>query len=177
MTLFCAPENLSLLNPGEFRVFIHRAPHLSFFTQVVSLPSINLPSVDSENPFTSIPMTGDHIDWEPLSIIFLVDEDLRGYRECYHWMRGHGFPESYEEYEEAIGVERNNRSRWEILSSDISVFTNTGNKNANIEFIFRNAIPTMVSAPTLSTTNPNVPVVTSKVLFKYTLFDVRSVKT
>lgn len=174
MSTFCAPENPSLLNPGEFRFFVHRAPYLSFFTQVVALPTINLPSVESENPFTTINYSGDHIDWEQLSVDFLVDEDLKGYLECYNWIRGLGFPTTFEEYQAAISETRD-KNRWEAITSDISVFTNTGSKKANIEFIFRDAKPVMVSAPTLSTTNPDVPVVTAKVRFDYTVFDVRNV--
>lgn len=170
----CAPDNMSLLNPGEFRIYIHRAPYLSFFVQTVALPTINLPSVDSENPFTSIPMPGDHIEWEPLSVIFLVDEDLKGYSECYNWIRGLGFPETFEEYKQAL--ESGASNRFEATTSPISVFTNTGSKNANIEFIFDDAVPTMVSAPTLSTDHEaDVPVVTAKVSFMYTKFDVRKV--
>jgi hypothetical protein len=174
MSYFCAPQNTSLLNPGEFRFFVHRAPYLSFFTQTVALPSINLQSVPASNPFTDLNFAGDHIDWDGLSVNFLVDEDLKGYIECYNWIRGLGFPESFEEYQAAVADQRYT-NRWEALTSDVSVFTNTGSKKANIEFIFRDAKPIMVSAPTLSTTNPNLPVQTAKVLFDYTLFDVKPV--
>lgn len=170
----CAPDNMSLLNPGEFRILIHKAPTVSFFTQVVSLPSLNLTSVKSENPFTDIPVPGDHIDWEPLSVIFLVDEDLKGWRECYSWMRGLGFPTTFEEYADLIADQR--LDRFEVTSSIISVFTNTGSRNSNIEFIFYDATPSMVSAPTLATNNEGLQVATAKVMFDYTYYDVRPVK-
>jgi hypothetical protein len=131
--------------------------------------------VDIPTPFTNIPYPGDHISWEPLNVDFLVDEDLQGYREMYHWIRGLGFPTSFDEYQEAISdIRYGNRN--EALLSDISVFTNTGSKNANIEYTFRDAIPVMVSAPMLSTTNPDQPVVTSRVQFVYQTFDVNPVK-
>lgn len=174
MSVACAPENMSLLNPNEFRIYIHKAPTLTFFVQTVALPSINLPSVRSENPFTAVPMAGDQIDWEQLSVTFLVDEDLKGWREAYSWIRGLGFPKSFEEYEAMI--EDRDASRFQNLHSPISVVTNTGSRNANIEYYFEDAIPTMVSAPTLSTTNEGQPVVTAKVMFDYTLFDVRPIR-
>lgn len=176
MTQFCAPTNVSLLNPNEFRFYLHRAPYLTFFTQTVSLPSISLDEVPTENPFTMVPVPGDHITFEQLSVDFLVDEDLQGYREMYNWIRGLGFPTTFEEYEAAVANMRNN-NHWEATTSDISVFTNTGSRNANIEFTFRDAFPVMVSAPTLSTTNHDQPVVTARVRFAYTHFDVKSVKS
>ena len=91
-------------------------------------------------------------------------------------MRGLGFPESFEEYQEALQNMRYG-NRWDALTSDISVFTNTGSRNSNIEFRFKDAFPTMLSAPTLSTTNTDVPTVTAKTMFKYTTFDVRPVNT
>lgn len=176
MTQFCAPTNVSLLNPNEFRFFIHRAPYLSFFTQTVMLPSITLPSADTENPFVTVPTPGDHIHFAPLDVEFIVDEDLKGYLEMYNWIRGLGFPTTFDEYVKAVADMRNG-NRWEVTTSDASVFTNTGSRNVNIEFTFRDAFPVSVSAPTLSTTNIDQPVVTSRVQFAYTYFDVAPVKT
>lgn len=147
---------------------------LSFFVQTVALPSIDMTdAVPTENPFTTVHVPGDHIKWDPLSVTFLVDEDLQGWREMYTWMRGLGFPSSFDEYK---ALRRNGdnkfKTTWDALTSDVSVFTNTGHKNVNFEFLFHNAYPIMISAPTLSTTNTNQPVVTSKVMFSYTLYDV-----
>lgn len=175
MTRSCAPANVSLLNPNEFRFFLERAPYLTFFVQTVSLPSISLDPVETENPFVTVPYAGDHVTFEELSVDFLVDEDLQGYREMYHWIRGLGFPTTFEEYQAEVAKMRYG-NRWEALASDCSVFTNTGSRNANIEFTFRDAFPVMVSAPTLSTTNPDQPVVTARVRFAYTHFDVKPVK-
>jgi hypothetical protein len=68
-------------------------------------------------------------------------------------------------------------STWEAMTSDCSVFTNTGHRNANIEFRFHNAYPIKLTAPKLDTTNPDQPVVTCQAVFSYTLFDVESVKS
>jgi hypothetical protein len=171
MTTGCAPLNTALLNPNEFRFYIHRAPYLNFFVQTVELPTITLNPVETENPFTTIPYPGDHIAWEELRVEFLVDEDLQGYRELYSWIRGLGFPESFEEYQEAVvNMRYNNRN--EAVFSDVSVFTNTGSRNVNIEYHFVDAMPISVTAPRLSSANPDIPVVTSTATFAYQLFDV-----
>lgn len=175
---YCAPENMSLLNPNEFRFILHRAPYLTFFVQSVSLPSIEMgDTVPTNNPFTTVHVPGDHIEWQPLSVTFLVDEDLRGWREMYHWIRGLGFPTTFDEYKQALEEGPSyGLSHWDKLTSDISVFTSTGARNPNIEFLFHNAYPTMISAPTLSTTNTDQPVVTAKCMFSYTYYDVKPVK-
>jgi hypothetical protein len=180
MTQFCAPENTSLLNPNEFRFFLHRAPYLTFFVQTVKLPDISLEPVKEDNPFTTLNVPGDHIIWDTLPVTFLVDEDLRGWQEMYHWMRGMGFPATFDEYKaykKEIEGNGPKKSIWEAMTSDISVFTNTGHKNLNIEFLFQNGHPIRLTAPKLDTTNPDQPVVTSTCTFAYTLYDVKSVKT
>jgi len=170
MTQNCAPENTSLLNPGEFKFILHRAPTLSFFVQTVSLPTITLPSATATNPFTDIPYPGDHIDWDSLSVVFLVDEDLAGWREMYTWMRGLGFPTTFDEYSAMITDRRLSRSQ--NLESDITIYTNTGSRNVNIEYKFVDCAPIELSAPTLSTTYTDLPVVTAKARFRYTYFEV-----
>ena len=174
---YCGPENMSLLNPNEFRFVLHRAPTLSFFVQTVSLPTIEMGDVvPTNNPFTTVHVPGDHLEWGELSVDFLVDEDLQGWREMYAWLRGLGFPTSFEEYEKLLHASQMEKSHWDALTSDISVFTSTGSKNANLEFLFHNAYPVMVSAPTLTTTNTDQPVQTAKVRFSYTYYDVKPVK-
>jgi hypothetical protein len=177
MTQFCAPDNISLLNPNEFRFFLHRAPYLTFFVQTVFLPTISLGESGQSTPFTDIPVPGDHIDWNPLIVQFLVDEDLKGYQEMYNWMNGLGFPDTFEEYEELRHEDIRATSDWSALTSDISVFTNTGHRNANIEFTFQDAWPSKLTAPKLDTTNKDQPVVTCLATFAYTTFKVKSVKT
>lgn len=178
MTKFCAPENVSLLNPNEFRFFIHDAPYLSFFVQTVDLPSIDMSdAVPTNNPFTTIHVPGDHIEWNPLPVTFLVDEDLKGYLEMYNWIRGLGFPTSFDEYKSLRrGGDHKYQDNWDAVTSDCSVFTNTGHRNTNIEFLFHNAYPARLTAPKLNTTNPDQPVVTCECVFNYTYFDVKPVK-
>ena len=44
-----------------------------------------------------IPIPGDKMEFEDLSVRFLVDENLENYMEIQNWMRGLGFPESLQE--------------------------------------------------------------------------------
>jgi hypothetical protein len=174
MTQTCAPENTSLLNPNEFRFVLHSAPYLSFFVQTVDLPSIDMSdSVPTNNPFTTVHVPGDHIQWESLPVTFLVDEDLQGWREMYDWMRGLGFPSTFDEYKNFRRAgDKKYLSTWDAVTADISVFTNTGHRNVNFEYHFHNAYPIKLTAPKLTTTNPDQPVVTCQCIFSYTLYDI-----
>jgi hypothetical protein len=177
MTQSCIP-NYTPLNPNEFRVVLHSAPYLSFEIQTVSLPSISMQDASpTETPFTTVRIPGDHIEWDSLSVTFLVDQDLQGWIEMYNWIRGLGFPSTFDEYK---ALQINNqlpfKNVWNKTTSDISIFTSTAHRNSNLEFKFYDAYPTMISAPTLSTTNEGQPVQTSKCMFSYTLYDVTPIR-
>ena len=73
------PANKNFLSPISFKFMIKKAPHVNFFIQQVTVPRISLPSVETPNPFVSLPKPGDHIDFDTLSIKFKVDEDLQNY--------------------------------------------------------------------------------------------------
>ena len=44
-----------------------------------------------------LPIPGDKMEFEDLNVRFLVDENLENYMEIQNWMRGLGFPESFQE--------------------------------------------------------------------------------
>lgn len=167
--------NYSLLNGNNFRFYLMRAKYLNFFVQSVSLPSISLGAPDNATPFNKIPVPGDELTYDPLVVTFAVDEDLNGYKEVHNWMRGLGFPTTFEEYQKLV-VNEASTSRWQETTSDIQVVTMTGSRNMNILFNFVDAFPVSLTAPTLSTTNPDQPVLTCTATFTYTTFDITSVK-
>ena len=80
------PTNPNFLSPLNFKFSIKRAPHINFFTQKISIPSLNLPSYNSPNPFVKIPEPGEHIDYGDLELTFRVDENLKNYLEIHNWI-------------------------------------------------------------------------------------------
>ena len=45
---------------------------------------------------------GERLDYESLSVRFLVDEDLKNYMSIHNWMTGLGFPESAGDFKEEV---------------------------------------------------------------------------
>lgn len=167
--------NASLLNSTNFRFELERAPYLTFFTQNVILPSISLGYSDVENPFSTISYPGDHLNFDPLNVTFMVDEDLNGYIEIFNWMKGLGFPNTFEEYKDLVFNEVYT-SRTTETTSDISVFTMTGSRNANIKYTFFDAYPISLSPIVLNSSVVDVPTLTCQATFRYTNFDIESIK-
>lgn len=165
---------MSLLNPSNFRFAIERAPYLSFFAQNVILPSISLGSNPMGTPFTDINYPGDHVEYDPLTVSFMVDEDLKGYIEMYNWIRGLGFPDSFDEYK-AMLTNENFKTRTDEVTSNIMLYAMTGARNLNIKYTFVDAFPTNVGPILFNAAVSETPVPTCSVTFKYTTFTVETI--
>jgi hypothetical protein len=81
---FSTPNYLS---PTSFRVVIPRLPKITHFIQTVSIPSININSMDvgfAGFPRTSIPSALDISD--QIVVNFTIDENMDNWKEIYDWM-------------------------------------------------------------------------------------------
>ncbi len=165
------PSNKNYLSQLSFLFSIFKLPNVNFFVQEANLPGIFIQNTNHPNPFTDIPYHGDRIDWDPFEISFVVDEDLKNYREIFEWMKGYAFPNSYEEYKK-LHDEGQQLGSGEGLFSDASLMIGTNLKNPNIEVIFKDVFPVSLSGFQFDTVSDDVTYVTCRVQFKYTSFDL-----
>ena len=63
-------------SPTQFRFGINQLPKVEFFTTSANIPGISLGELIIPTPYTDIPIVGDKITYENLSISFIVDEFL-----------------------------------------------------------------------------------------------------
>ena len=81
-------DNLNYLQPSGFRILINREnyPNLEYFAQSVSHPSMELNPVEAPFKRLNLAFAGDKIQHNPVSIVFMMDEDMTAYIEMYQWM-------------------------------------------------------------------------------------------
>ena len=92
------PEQLDYASPTQFRFGINQLPKVEFFTVAANLPGISAGTVTQATPFKDIPLMGEKMEYENLSISFIVDEYLENYISLHNWMVGIGFPENREQF-------------------------------------------------------------------------------
>lgn len=165
------PTNNNFLSLLGYEFVLHRAPNVQFFVQEVTMPGLNLPSVDVPNPFVKLPYPGDHIDYEPLRVQFKMDENLAGYQELHNWIRGLGFPTKYEEYKELNDKDKD-LLRGEGIFSDITIVLLTNLKNAKIAFNYKDCWPTSLGGLELDTQSEEVIYLDMTANFNYGYFDI-----
>lgn len=165
------PSNINLLSPLGFRFTVKKLPNVNFFLQDANLPSLNIPWTKHPTPFVELPLSGDHIKYDPLTIKFKVDEDMQNYIELHQWMRGLGFPEDFSEHKALVDAGAVVGSG-EGIFSDSSLMILTNLKNPNIELIFKDAFPISLSEVKFQTTDKDVIHLNCEAQFKYSYFDI-----
>lgn len=163
------PTNTNYLAKHNFRFMIKKLPNVNFFCQAVNIPGFSVQNVDEGNPFVKIPYSGDHIDYQPLNVTFLVDEDMQNYLEIYNWIRGLGFPDEFGQYK---ALAEKPKYSGEGLKSEVSVFVLTNAKNALYNVVFSDAFPIAISSIDFSSVNSETQYATVTATFKYTSFQI-----
>ena len=113
------PTTLDYASPTQFRMIINQLPKVQFFITAANVPGINLGEAIFPTPLKQIPMQGDEITFENLSISFLVDENLENYKELHDWLIGIGFPQSREQFRDFRSTTSNRPGATQGNSKDI----------------------------------------------------------
>ena len=163
------PTNKNFLSPLNFNFHLQRAPHLNFFAQSAIVPGMSFMSPLQGDPFTNIPLSGDRIHFEDLTVTFKVDEELQNYLEIANWIRGLGFPETFTEYSQLKAIPK---STGNGLASDIILFISKGSKMANFQVTFKDAFPVALSRLEFQTTDTSVDYITATATFKYVYYNI-----
>ena len=165
-------QNRNFLQPQGFRFQVARAPKVTFFGNSVNIPGIQLRTTIQTTPgLKDIELPGEIIDFEDLTLRFLVDEDLQNYQEIQNWIRGLGFPESLEEIydlqDETTGTARDGNTGTMNLYSDGTLTILDAMQNENFKVKFSDLFPYSLSTINFDATLPDTEYFTAEVSFKY----------
>ena len=77
------PNVLDYSSPTQFRFLINQLPKVQYFTTSANVPGIGLGEIDFKTRFKAIPLMGDVLTYEDLTISFIVDENLEDEYDFY----------------------------------------------------------------------------------------------
>ena len=182
------PDQLDYASPTQFRFGIHQLPKVEFFTVSANLPGISAGTVTQATPFKDIPLMGEKMEYENLSISFIVDEYLENYISLHNWMIGYGFPKDREQFRTFRDVTSNTPADGGIPSVDIigsatpdkAMYSDAflqilSNKNNPIlEVSFENAFPISLSALNFTQTATDVEYMIATAEFAYQIYEIKT---
>ena len=168
------PNELDYLRPNAFKFQIHNIPNTSFFCNAANIPEINLPPATQSTPLVDIGQPGDKLEFGTLMIRFLIQEDMKNYKELYDWLIGLGFPEDHKQYA-AYGKTQEyrfpdiNPTKQAALGqfSDASLFLLDSNNNLQTEFQFRDAFPVSLQGLDFEISSGQTDYMVGVAMFRY----------
>jgi hypothetical protein len=161
------PSNTSYLSPLGFRFVLNRTPKTNYFVQNAVLPSVSLTNFDIPNPLISRPMPGTKLTYEPLSLTFMVDEDMVNYLELYDWLTGLGTPTSTNQRKELQDRSLSFKKDFSSIFSDGTLFVLTSHHNANVKVVFKELFPIALSDLSFDSTLTDVEYLRATVTYQY----------
>lgn len=154
-------QDYNTLKSNGFNFVLSRIPETAFRVTACNLPSVFIPTPEESPPGILQAWSGTGSQFEELTLKFIVDENLRNYRELYNWItmqryaaRTDKLPPNFLEDE---------------LYSDGALITLTNASNPNIIFSFKNLFPMSIGELSFDTTTP-VTQVTCQAVFRYSYF-------
>tara|TARA_B100000029_G_C17427451_1_gene906638 strand:- start:490 stop:1086 length:597 start_codon:yes stop_codon:yes gene_type:complete len=182
------PTKLDYASPTQFRFGIHQLPKVEFFTIACNLPGINMGDAIFPTPFKDIPIMGDRITYENLSITFIVDEYLENYRSIHEWMTAIGFPKDRKQFSdfrsntsntpEALAAvasadfgDVKKATSASALFSDANLIVLSNKNNAILEIMFRNMYPVALGALQYTQDATDVQYLTATADFTYQIYE------
>lgn len=165
-------QNRNFLQPQGFKFLVSRAPKVTFFGNAVNIPGMTLRTIVQKTAgIRDIDVPGEIIDFDDLTLRFLVDEELQNYMEIQNWIRGIGFPESLQEIydlqSERYGVIKNNSSDIMNIFSDGTLIIFDAMQHESFKVKFQQLFPYSLSTIQFDATVSDTEFFTAEVSFKY----------
>jgi len=170
------PTNIDFARTTQFKFSLLKIPNVEYFTTTANIPGISFTGdADINTPFKTIAMIGDTLDFEDLTVEFLVNEDLSNYREIHDWMTGIGFPQSNPQFTTALaentGTAAGENNVTSLLTSDATMTILSNKNNPILRCNFRNCHPKSLSALSFNSQSTDTEQITATVTFKYDLYE------
>ena len=151
----------NFLTNVNFRLNIDKLPRTSYYCQKTEIPGISVPEISVPNQVKLISVYGDQLQFSPLSIEFLVDEDFANYNEIFSWMQDlAGGPTSSDSYDPENGY------------SDASLVVMNSQQNPNKNFNFTGLHPVGLDPISFDTTQQEFLPVSCGAQFGFTTMNI-----
>jgi hypothetical protein len=184
------PTKLDYADPTKFKFNIIKLPKVEYFCTAVNLPGVSLSdNYTQPTPFRDIPLPGEKLSYDRLTMTFLVDENLENYQEIHGWLRGLGFPGGYAEFKTLLdsGTDRFPTSKSSVLGdagrskfaapstgalfSDATLSILSSKNNAITDVRFSDVFPISLSGLQYDQRATDTDYLTATVTFDYKLYD------
>ena len=171
--------NRNYMSPVGFKLILTKTPKVDFLCQSANIPQISMGTAIQPSYLKDIPVPGDKVLYDDLSVRFLVDEKMENYLAIYKWITGLGYPENLGQYNQlkkddirtdASATDDADPRYFEFSDATLQVLNS--NYRPSILVNFKDAFPTSLSTLDFDVTTRDYNYFTAEVSFKYTIFNI-----
>ena len=158
------PTNTNPLQTTGFRFVIQRLPTGTFFGQGANIPGITFGIAEQTTALSiKIPIPGDTIEFEPLSLKFMVDENLTDWLEVYNWILA---------LSRIKELSLGDVGGQPATVSDATLYILTSSRNVNVRVFFRDLFPTNITGIEFDATVTDLDPIVGEATFKFCYYDI-----
>ena len=171
--------NRNYMSPLGFKLILTKTPKVDFLCQSANIPQISMGTAIQPTYLKDIPVPGDKVLYDDLTVRFLVDEKMENYLAIYKWITGLGFPESIGQFAQ-LKKDDNRTNRlvtdkadpryFEFSDATLQVLNSNYKPSVLINFV--DAFPVSLSTLEFDVSTRDYNFFTAEVTFKYTIFNI-----
>ena len=137
MILTCpVPETINNLFANTFIFSVLKLPELTFFVQDVTFPGMTLGEAMVSSPLVDYPEPGDKIQFEALTVSFLIDERFKNYKAVSDWMLALGYPVNHTQFSNFVGKQTDGSEHLKTVSdATLGILDSSNNTLATYTFV------------------------------------------
>ena len=171
--------NRNYMSPLGFKLILTKTPKVDFLCQSANIPQISMGTAIQPTYLKDIPVRGDKVLYDDLTVRFLVDEKMENYLAIYKWIAGLGYPESLGQYNQLKKDDIRTNSRigddgdpryFEFSDATLQVLSS--NYKPSVLINFKDAFPVSLSTLEFDVSQRDYSFFTASVTFKYTIFNI-----
>ena len=171
--------NRNYMSPLGFKLILTKTPKVDFLCQSANIPQISMRTAIQPSYLKDIPVPGDKVLYDDLTVRFLVDEKMENYLAIYKWITGLGYPESLGQFKQLKTNDiRTNASASDdgdpryFEFSDATLQILNSNYKPSVLVNFKDAFPVSLSTLEFDVADRDYSYFTANVTFKYTIFNI-----
>jgi len=171
--------NRNYMSPLGFKLILTKTPKVDFLCQSANIPQISMGTAVQPSYLKDIPVPGDKVLYDDLTVRFLVDEKMENYLAIYKWITGLGYPESIGQFKQlrkddirtnASASDEGDPRYFEFSDATLQILSS--NYKPSVLVNFKDAFPISLSTLEFDVSQRDYSFFTASVTFKYTIFNI-----
>ena len=164
-------KNRNYLSPVGFNLTLNTKEKVEFFSNTATIPALTLGTAIQTTPLRNIDVPGDELLFDDFTMSFLVDEDLKNYMIVHNWLKGLGFPESYQEFKDQVrNPEGLPDTKLQFVDGTLHILNSNFRDVAMVKF--QDLFPVNLTSLEFTASDEDINYFTAQVSFKYTMYNI-----